>query len=81
MQLLPRNEKFFELLLDHARIVLDASGVLANCLNDGNQASGSARQVRDLEHQGDAALRKIYRLLHKVSLRQSTRKTFITSRH
>lgn len=50
---------------DHARIVLDASGTLANCLKNVGQATETARQVRDLEHRGDAALRKICRLLHR----------------
>src|SRR5262249_48923658 len=49
----------------HARIVRDASDTLASCLKTANHAGDTARQVRELEHQGDAAVRKIYRLLHR----------------
>jgi hypothetical protein len=63
--LLPRNEEFFELLVGHVRIVLDASSTLANCLRNGSETGEAARKVRDLERKGDEELRKIYRLLHQ----------------
>jgi uncharacterized protein Yka (UPF0111/DUF47 family) len=55
----------FELLLEHARIVLDASDTLAECLKNGNQVGETARRVRDLEHSGHEALRKICCILRR----------------
>lgn len=68
MQVLPRDEKFFELLVDHAKIALNASRLLAQGLASGGvQNSGQiARQIRDLEIQGDDALRNLNRRLHKT---------------
>jgi uncharacterized protein Yka (UPF0111/DUF47 family) len=68
MHLLPRDEKFFDLLVEHARIVLDASSLVANGSRSGpgqSDAHAMAEKVRELELKGDDALREINRRLHK----------------
>jgi predicted phosphate transport protein (TIGR00153 family) len=64
MQLLPRDEKFFDLLLDQARIALDASRLLTTGMTFAS--GGTAQKIRELENKGDEALRNIYRRLHKT---------------
>jgi hypothetical protein len=62
VQLLPRDEKFFGLLVEQAQIGPDASHFLAEGRNgDGAQPDfrETARKVRDLELKGDDAPRKI----------------------
>ena len=54
MQVLPRDEKFFELLVDHAK----SRSMLPACWPEGwasgaGQSGQIARQIRDLEIQGD----------------------------
>ena len=69
MQLLPRDEKFFELLVDQVKIVFEASRVFSEMMADGAtppDSGGSAQKVRELERKGDEALRQIYRRLHKT---------------
>lgn len=68
MNLLPREETFFDLLLEHAKLALEASTLVAN----GSDATAvqpnthnTAQKVRDLELKGDEALREIKRRLHK----------------
>jgi len=61
MQWLPRDEKFFDLLVDQAGIVREASRVVANGLG-----SSAANKVRELEIKGDDAVREIRRRLHKT---------------
>jgi uncharacterized protein len=69
MQLLPRDEKFFDLLVEQGRIVFEVSRLLADGLAAHSTPPDfreNARQIRDLELRGDAMLRKIYRRLHKT---------------
>jgi len=68
MHLLPRDEKFFELLVEQSRIVLDASRQVAEGLAGTGQPDfcGTAQKVRDLERKGDEAARQIYQRLHKT---------------
>lgn len=69
MELLPRDEKFFDLLVAQGRIVFEASRLFADGMGDGAaqpDSDGTARKVRDLERKGDEALRQIYRRLHKT---------------
>jgi uncharacterized protein len=69
MQLLPHDDKFFDLLVDHAKLALEASKTLPDCLEGGSKPQGArdaAQNIRDLERKGDEALRKIYRRLHKT---------------
>jgi uncharacterized protein Yka (UPF0111/DUF47 family) len=69
VQLLPRDEKFFDLLIEQARIAFNASSLLADGLGDGavrRDSHATAQKVRDLERKGDQAVRQIYRRLHKT---------------
>ncbi len=69
MELLPRDEKFYDLLIEQAKTVFDASSLLAAGLGEGSVQPDSlrtAQKVRDLERQGDEAARQIYRRLHKT---------------
>ncbi|MBV9768034.1 MAG: DUF47 family protein [Bryobacterales bacterium] len=68
MPLLPQDEKFFDLLVDQAKIVLDASRLIADGLQSSGQPDflGTAQKVRDLERKEEEAARQIYRRLHKT---------------
>jgi len=68
MHLLPQDEKFFDLLVDQAKIVLDASRLIAEGLQSSGQPDflGTAQKVRDLERKEEEAARQIYRRLHKT---------------
>src|SRR6202050_4029871 len=69
MELLPRDEKFFDLLIEQAKTVLEASRLLADGLGEGAvqpDSLGTAQKVRDLERKGDEDARQIYRRLHKT---------------
>lgn len=69
MRLLPRDEKFLDLLVEQAKIVLEASTVLSKGMV-GNAAQadsgGMARKVRELERKGDELLHQIHRRLHQT---------------
>jgi uncharacterized protein len=69
MELLPRDEKFFDLLIEQAQTVFDASNLLAAGLGERSSRSdslGTAQKVRELERKGKAAVRQIYRRLHQT---------------
>jgi uncharacterized protein Yka (UPF0111/DUF47 family) len=69
MQLLPRDEKFFDLLVAQAKLAFEASTVLADGLGGGKKestAAATAQKIRDLKCKGDDALRQIYHRLHKT---------------
>jgi uncharacterized protein Yka (UPF0111/DUF47 family) len=69
MELLPRDEKFFDLLVEQAHIVSSASKLLAKELGTGDGRpdwSATAKKIRELECKGDEATRNIYRRLHKT---------------
>jgi uncharacterized protein len=69
MQLLPRETKFFELLVEQAKIAFEASHAFAEMMAEGRAPAdsfGAAKKVRELERKGDEALRQIYRQLHKT---------------
>lgn len=61
MQLLPRDDKFFDLLVEQAGIVRDASRAVADSLG-----GGAAKKVRELEISGDELVRTINRRLHQT---------------
>jgi uncharacterized protein Yka (UPF0111/DUF47 family) len=66
--LLPRDEKFFDLLIEQAKIVSTATHLFADSLGNGTvhlDSRALSERVRELEAQGDRALRNIYRRLHK----------------
>jgi hypothetical protein len=57
MQLLPRDEKFFDLLVAQGRIVFEASRLFADGMGDGAaqpDSDGTSRKVRDLSDGGPA---------------------------
>lgn len=69
MQLLPRDEKFFDLLVDQARNALEASKLLEAGLQNAAvepDFRGMAQAVRELERSGDGKLRTILIRLHKT---------------
>jgi uncharacterized protein len=69
MQLLPRDERFFELLVEQAKLAFDASRAFAEMMANGYAPAdsvGAAQKVRELERKGDEAARQIYRKLHKT---------------
>jgi uncharacterized protein len=68
MSLLPHDEKFFDLLVEQAKIVLDASRLLAEGLAGTGRPDylGTAQKVRELERKEEDAARQIYRRLHKT---------------
>jgi hypothetical protein len=69
MELLPRDEKFYDLLIEQVKIVSEASSLLAAGLGAGDveqDSLGIAQKIRDLERAGDQVLRQIYKRLHKT---------------
>jgi uncharacterized protein len=68
MHLLPRDEKFFDLLVQQTRIAFDASRLIADGLGGAGQPDfrGTAQKVRDLERKGDEAARQICLRLHQT---------------
>ena len=64
MNLLPRNEKFFELFHQHMRIVCQSSELLVSALKSGY--SGMCRiskQMEALERSGDEVIHQLFRTL------------------
>ncbi|MEX2262014.1 MAG: DUF47 family protein [Bryobacteraceae bacterium] len=67
MRLLPRQEKFFTLLLEQARIISTASELLLNGVKAGNSSlSAASEQIRHLEHKGDQILRDVFTKLNQT---------------
>jgi uncharacterized protein Yka (UPF0111/DUF47 family) len=69
MRLLPHDEKFFDLILDQGKIVLEASRAFSAALNESAgppDTHALAAQVRASERKADEQLRQIYRRLHKT---------------
>lgn len=70
MNLLPRDEKFFELFESHARILCKASALLVTGLASGYAGvQGILKEMEALENQGDETIHEIF---------QRLRSTFIT---
>lgn len=70
MRLLPREEKFFQLFMDHADLAVQASDLLLACSRNGETEWGRcASRIKDLEHRADE-------ILHEVV--EKLRHTFIT---
>jgi uncharacterized protein len=64
MNLLPRNEKFFELLQQHMRIVCQSSELLVTGLKGGYQGMCRiSKQMEALERSGDDIIHQIFRTL------------------
>lgn len=64
MNLLPRNEKFFELFQQHIRIVCQSSELLLSGLKTGyNGMCRISKQMEALERSGDEVIHQIFRVL------------------
>jgi uncharacterized protein len=67
MNLLPRNEKFFELLQQHMRIVCQSSELLVTGLKGGYQGMCRiSKQMEALERNGDDIIHQIFRTLQST---------------
>jgi uncharacterized protein len=64
MNLLPRNEKFFELFHQHVEILCRASELLVTGLKGGyGTMSSTCDQIKALEHSGDEVVHALFRKL------------------
>jgi uncharacterized protein Yka (UPF0111/DUF47 family) len=69
MNLLPRDEKFFDLFQDHLRITCEASKLLLTGLNAGYAGvCGVAKEMKSLERQGDEVIHEIFARLRSTFL-------------
>lgn len=67
MRLLPRHEKFFNLFLDQARIILEASEMLLQGVKAGNsQLALAAAEIRRLEQAGDEIIHDMFTRLNQT---------------
>ncbi len=70
MRLIPREEKFYRFFKRQAELNVEAATLLCDATKQDRQhVEAVAERIRDLEHEGDAVIREVFRLL---------RKTFIT---
>jgi predicted phosphate transport protein (TIGR00153 family) len=64
MNLLPRDEKFFDLFHQHAQILCRASKLLLAGLRGGDeQMDGACDEIKRLEHLGDEVIHELFRKL------------------
>src|SRR3954452_17637871 len=69
MNLLPKDEKFFELFRQHARILCQASRLLTSSLQAGYRAMCDAsKEIEALERGGDETIHEIFRRLQSTFL-------------
>ncbi|HWC00320.1 MAG TPA: DUF47 family protein [Bryobacteraceae bacterium] len=67
MRLLPREEKFFHLLLKQVEIISQASTLLLEGVKNGiEKLPGVAADINNLEHQGDEVIHEIYTRLNQT---------------
>lgn len=67
MNLLPRDEKFFDLFHQHARLLCQSSQLLTSGLNSGYQRMCDiAKQMEALERNGDEVIHEIFRRLQST---------------
>lgn len=67
MRLLPRQEKFFDLFQDQARIIQQAASILLAGVKAGNsQLANAAAEIRKLEQQGDEIIHEIFTRLNQT---------------
>ena len=67
MNLLPRDEKFFDLFHRHARILCQSSNLLISSLKSGYQAvCDVSKQMEALERSGDEVIHEIFRRLQST---------------
>ncbi|MGH8935277.1 MAG: DUF47 domain-containing protein [Acidimicrobiia bacterium] len=63
-RLIPRDEAFFDLFVEHARILVQAAEVMREVVSDGADLAGQVGRLRDLEHEGDAVTRDV---MHRLN--------------
>src|SRR4249920_2273364 len=67
MRLLPRQEKFFDSFLDQARLIVEASRLLAEAVKAGNShLSRAAVRIQQLEHEGDEIIHDTFTRLNQT---------------
>ena len=67
MRLLPREEKFFALLVDQVQIISRASGLLLEGVRGGHLGLARvADQIMELEHKGDEVIHEIFTRLNQT---------------
>ncbi|HEY7304497.1 MAG TPA: DUF47 family protein [Bryobacteraceae bacterium] len=67
MNLLPKDERFFDLLQQHARILCQASELLITGLRGGyNGVCDMSKQMEALERSGDEVIHQIFRTLQST---------------
>jgi uncharacterized protein Yka (UPF0111/DUF47 family) len=69
MRLLPREEKFFELLIRQVEVISQASRILLQGLEAGHpQLLETARQIAELEGKGDDVIHEVFKRLNQTFL-------------
>src|SRR5215475_3720541 len=67
MRLLPREEKFYHLLLKQVEIISEASRLLLDGVRAGNsRLRGAATEINVLEHKGDEVIHEIFTRLNQT---------------
>lgn len=67
MRLLPRQEKFFNSFLDQARLIVEASRLLAEAVKEGNShLSRAAVRIQQLEQEGDEIIHDTFTRLNQT---------------
>ena len=67
MNLLPRDDKFYEFFLKQADIICQASRVLLEGVRIGNsRLAGAATEISVLEHRGDEVIHSIFTRLKQT---------------
>ena len=67
MRLLPRDEHFYQLFLDHIDKTVQAASALAQATDQGNgQLSAAASRIQSLEQEGDEIIHDIYVRLNRT---------------
>lgn len=63
-RLIPRDAAFFDLFVEHARILVQAAEVMREVVSDGADVAAQVGRLRDLEHQGDDVTRDV---MHRLN--------------
>lgn len=67
MALLPRNEHFYQLFLDHIDKAVQAAGVLAEAVDkEDGQLANAAAKISKLEQEGDEIIHEVYVRLNRT---------------
>lgn len=69
LRLIPKEEKFFEMLKESAQCVLKGSIALKDLVENYTDVEKKVKEIKDIEHQGD-------RIMHRIA--EGLNKTFVT---